>query len=180
METVTDTQRASALDAVDILNDLIGDFVAGTRVLADHHHDYRASRISEEQMSAVQKMCVSHLVLSFAKLLEFWKHYHQLVPAKHRDELKALNAELRSKGVERFRNTVAGHIWDRKRQRPLRHSEIMQELNVLIGGKLSDFLKWVNNPQGNGHAKTVLGVVESLRDSLVAEYRIRAEEVIER
>lgn len=180
METVTGTDRATALDAIDTLNDLIGDLVAATRVPGDYHEMYRAGRLRPEQMSTVQKMCISHLVLAFAKLLEFWDRYHHLVPERHRSDLKSLNATLKSRGVEEFRNTVAGHIWDRKRQRPLRHSEIMEKLSTLTGGKLGEFLRWVNNPQGNTYPNTVLSVVETLRDSLVAEHRIQPGEVIER
>ena len=62
-----------AIDAVDTLNDLIGDLAAGTIVLRDYHQQYKTGgAFNLELMSAVQKMCLSHLVLAFAKQLEFW------------------------------------------------------------------------------------------------------------
>jgi hypothetical protein len=181
MEAVTDSQRALALDAVDALNDLVGDLVAGTRVLADYHRLHKAGSVDLEQMSAVQKMCLSHLVLAFAKLLEFWEHYHQLVPDEHRSTLKELNATLRRRGADEFRNTVAGHIWDRKLQRPLHHSEVMSKLDKLVdGAALADFLRWINNTDGNAHPATVVGVIEAVRDSLVTRHAIEVSEVIDR
>jgi len=170
-----------AIDAVDTLNDLIGDLVTGTMVLRVYHQQYRTGgAFNLEQMIAVQKMCLSHLVLAFVKLLEFWKRYHQLVPDKHRADLKALNDTLKRKGVRDFRNKVAGHIWDSKQGRPLRHSEIMASLEVLTDGHLDQFLRWVNNPDGNTYPQTVLSVIEALRDSLVDEHGIQVPEVIDR
>jgi hypothetical protein len=67
MEAVTDSRRVVAIDAVETLNDLIGDLVAGTRVLADYHRSHKAGSVGLKQMSAVQKMCLSHLVLAFAE-----------------------------------------------------------------------------------------------------------------
>ena len=71
MDAASQAERSIAIDAVDTLNDLVGDLVVGTRVLADYQKDFRSRRIGEAQMSPVQKMCVSHIVLAFAKLLEF-------------------------------------------------------------------------------------------------------------
>lgn len=118
-------ERDAAIDAVDVLNDLIADLIAGTNIFKDYRQRLKSGSFRLEQMSAVQKMCFSHLVLSLCKLLEFWEHYHRLVPATHSDELKRLNSEIRRRDVEYFRNKVAGHTWDKKLQRPLRHSEIM-------------------------------------------------------
>ncbi len=82
---MADSSRDKAIDAVDILNDLIGDLSVGTRVLMDCRA--RRREFTVEQMSAVQKMCLSHLVLGFAKLLEFWKRYHDTVPDNYRADL---------------------------------------------------------------------------------------------
>ena len=114
-----------AIDAVDTLNDLIGDLIAGTTVLRDYHQQYRTGgSVSLEQMTDVQKMCLSHLVLAFAKLLEFWERYHQLVPNKHRADLKALNDTLKRKGVRDFRNKVSPAARDdRRKPRREQHTE---------------------------------------------------------
>ena len=180
MDAFSSSDRSDAIDAVDALNDLVGDLIAGTRVLADYHQDFRNQSITEGQMSAVQKMCISHLALAFAKLLEFWEKYHDVVPDEHRTNLKALNAELKARGAKEFRNTVAGHIWDRKLQRPLRNSKIMQMLEKLTGGKLVEFLNWINSVESEPSSNTVVGLVEAVRDSVVLRLDIRPHEVVER
>ena len=181
MATKASSDRDFVIDAVDTLNDFIGDLIAGTRVLADYREQHNTSSVGIGQMSAIQKMCLSHLVLTFAKILEFWDRYHAIVPEMHRETLKELNATLRHRGADEFRNTVAGHIWDRKQQRPLRHSEVMSKLKALMAGAaLPDFLRWVNNPEGNVYPETVVSVVEAVRSSLVAKHDIKVSEVIDR
>jgi len=170
----------TAIDAVDVLNDLIGDLVAGTNVFIDYRQRLERDRFSVEQMSAVQKMCFSHLALSFCKLLEFWKRYHKLVPEIHRKNLKTLNAEIRRRGANDFRNKVAGHIWDTKLQRPLRHSEVTKQLEGLIGKHADDFLCWINNPECNIYPKTIVSVVETIRNAITKEHKIEPVEVIKR
>ncbi len=175
-----DSNREMAINAVDILNDLIGDFVSGTLVLSDYYRHHKIGTFRRDQMISVQKMCLSNLVLSFAKLLEFWSRFHEVVPNEHRAVLKELNRNLIRRGVVDFRNKIVGHIWDNDLGRPLGHSEIMARLATLTGGDLTVFLRWVNNPEGNTYPRTVLGVIETLRDSLVDAHGIQPSEVIDR
>lgn len=177
---MTEPTRDLAIDAVDVLNDLIGDFVAGTLVLLDYHQRHKAGYVTLQQMTGVQKMCLSHLVLAFAKLQEFWDRFHRVVPVEHRERFKELNRALKHKDVKEFRNKVVGHIWDNSLRRPLRHSEIMNRLEALTDGHLSEFLRWVNNPQDNTYPRTVRSIVETVRDSMVTEYGIQPDEVIDR
>jgi hypothetical protein len=177
---VTKPDRNTAIDAVDTLNDLMGDLVAATQVLQEYMQRYQDGSVNLNQMSAVQKMCLSHLILALSKQLEFWRRYQIIVPAKHRSELEELNDSLRRKGVLDLRNKVAAHIWDTKQRRPLRHSEIKERLEDLTGASLGEFLRWVNNPKDNSYPTTVLSIIETLRDSLVAEHSIQIQEVIER
>ncbi len=172
--------RNTAIDAVDVLNDFIGDLIAGTNVFIDYRKRLKSGEFREEQMSAVQKMCFSHLALSFCKLLEFYERYHRLVPEKHREVLKSLNAEIRKRGVRDFRNKVAGHIWDKKLQRPLRHSEIITLLEGVIGKHADDFLYWINNPENNTYPETIVSVVETIRGSIAQEHAIDSAEVVNR
>ncbi len=172
--------RENAIDAVDVLNDLIADLVSGTNVFVDYRQRFKSGSFRIEQMVAVQKMCFSHLALSFCKLLEFWEHYQQLVPDKHRGDLKSVNSEIKRRGVKEIRNKVAGHIWDKKLKRPLRHSEIMAQLEAFIGKHADDFLGWVNNPEDNTYPNTILSVVETIRDAIAQEHAINPNEIIER
>ncbi len=172
--------RDTAIDAVDVLNDLIADLIAGTNVFRDYRQRLKSGQIRVEQMSAVQKMCFSHLALSFCKLLEFWEHYQKVVPDAHRKDLRELNTEIRRRGAKDFRNKVAGHIWDKKHQRPVRHSEIMAYLDGLIGKHADSFLNWVNNLESNPYPETIVSVVETIRDGIAREHAIDPSEILKR
>ncbi len=72
------TDRDRAVDVVDVLNDFIGDFITGGMVLRGYSRQHQEGKLPLMVMIPVQKMCVSHLVLAFAKFEEFWTHYHDL------------------------------------------------------------------------------------------------------
>ncbi|WP_350134585.1 hypothetical protein [Nitrosomonas sp.] len=93
------------------------------------------------------KQCVSRILrCHFFKLLEFWEHYHQLLPENHHRDLKELNKKIRKKGIENFRNKVSGHILDKGSEKPLAPSEIMILLEELIGEHADIFLNWIKIP----------------------------------
>ena len=75
---------------------------------------------------------------------------------------------------------MCGPFWDNEQQRPLIHSEIMARLARLTGGDMSGFLNWINNPNGNEFPSTVVSVVETVRDALMLEYSVLADEIIHR
>ena len=172
--------RENAIDAADVLNDLISDFIAGTNTFRDYRNRYKAGTFSLYQMSAVQKMCFSHIALAFCKLLEFWEKYREIVPEEHCQNLKSINSKLSKTGVLKFRNKVAGHIWDRKNQRPLYHSEIMTMLEKMIGENVDDFLNWINDPNNNVYPNTIISIVETIRDSISNEHNIDPAEIVDR
>lgn len=167
--------RKEAIDAVDILNDMVGDFVTGVMVfkLINTISDLGNARI------AAEKMCLSHIVLSFDKWIEFYKQYHSLFKDQLHDECKKLKMELERRKVEDFRDRCIGHIWDKKTKRPLPNSEILERLEKIVGSDLQTFLLWVNNPD-NIFPKTIVSIVEEARDYLVKEYKIKPDEFLDR
>ena len=170
--------RNSAIAAVIILNYLIPDFVIGTNVFIEYRERYKLKKINDMQLSAVEKMCFSHLALSLFTLLEFWDQYHQLLSRIHHANLKKLTQEIRKKGVEDFRNKFSAHLLDKKTKEPLRPSEIMNSLERLTGGHIDNFLNWINSPSNNTYPYTVVSIVETIRDSLSQEYCITPDEII--
>jgi len=175
-----DTDRNRAVDAVDILNDFIGDLITGVMVLRDYSHALKVGRLAMVQMVPIQKMCVSHLVLTLAKWLEFYDRYHDLIPDTYRDEIKRKNKILNDKKVRHFRNVVIGHLWDKDKKRPLVLSEIMSRLEIILGPKPGEFLKWINDPENEEYPNTLVSVVEALRADLMNKYSIAPEQAIER
>ena len=176
----TNQEREKAIDAADILNDLIGDFVIGTGVFKQYDEAYRSGNIDLGKMIAIQKMCISHLILGLSKISEFNRKFGTIIPMQHRGALKVINKNIREKDIEGFRNKIVGHIWDRKKQRPLRKSEIEERLKKIVSPNMGSFLSWINNPNDNSYPSTVLSVIETIRDSIVEEYQLNSDEIIER
>jgi len=164
--------RNKAIDAADTLNDFIGDLITGVMVLRKYAIEQQKGRVITQQMIAIQKMCLSYIVLTLCKFLEFWEHYHDLVPYEHHDVCKAL--------VKKFRNKCVGHLWDTKKQRILAHSEVLKRLEVVIENDLLSFLNWINDPKSNSYPSTVVSIVETVRDALLAGHAIQPDEIINR
>ena len=172
--------RARAIDAADVLNDFIGDFITGVMVFREYSKELQEGRIKLEMMVPIQKMCLSSLVLAFAKFEEFWKHYHDVVPKEHRDACKSILKAIQVRKITEFRNRCVGHIWDNAKQRPLAHSEVMRALEVMAVPNFAAFLDWINNPKANTYPSTVVSIVEAVRDAIVAGHGIRPEEIVNR
>lgn len=167
------------LDAIYILNDLFDSLVAGTMVFDYYQSRFTRGELSQTGIVAVQKMCVSHLILALNKLCEFWERFHHLVPTELRPEIKALVSQLQSRDVKEFRNTVVAHVWDKKRRRAPTQFEAMELLNR-ISGHPGSFLLWLNNPKDNTYPKTVVSIVQTLRDRLCEQHGVTADEVFQR
>ena len=175
-----DKIREKAVHAADTLNDFVGDFIGGTALFREWNTQFRVGRVPETLMINVQKICVSHLVLGLFKFVEFYERFHQVIPSEHLEACKALVSEINRKGVVEFRNKCVGHIWDKEKQRPLIHSEIMTRLARLTGGDMSGFLDWIDNPKTNEFPSSVVSVVERVRDALMSKYSISPDELIHR
>ena len=176
---MSDINRSSVLDAIYVLNDLFDSLIAGTMVFDNYQSKFTRGEFSQAGIVTVQKMCVSHLILALNKLCEFWERFHHLVPAELRPEIKALVGKLQSGDVKEFRNAVVAHVWDKKRRRALTQFEAVALLNR-ISGHPGSFLLWLNNPKDNAYPKTVVSIVETLRDRLRVQYGVTADEVFQR
>lgn len=176
---MSDIKRSSVLDAIYVLNDLFDSLIAGTMVFDNYQSKFMRGEFSQAGIVAVQKMCVSHLILALNKLCEFWERFHHLVPTELRPEIKALVSQLQRRDVKAFRNTVVAHVWDKTRRRALTQFEAVAMLNR-ISGHPGSFLLWLNNPKDNTYPKTVVSIVETLRDRLREQYGVTAEEVFQR
>lgn len=177
---MTDIERNSILDAIDVLNDLFNDLVAGTMVFENYQSRFTMGEITQPGIVAVQKMCVSHLILGLNKLCEFWEKFHCLVPEEERPEMKALVSKLQRRGIKEFRNTVVAHVWDKKCRRTRTQSEVITLLNQISDGDPGGFLMWLNNPNDNTYPKTVVSIVQTLRDHLRELHGVNADEIFKR
>src|SRR5258708_2970183 len=127
-----------------------------------------------------QKACVSHLMRSLCKCVEFYNQFKQVIPQEHQNRCKALVGEINRKGVVKFRHKCVGHIWDEDQDRPLIHSEIKTRLDQITDGDMPGFLTWINNPESNEFPSDVVSIVDTVRKALVAKYSVSPGEIIDR
>lgn len=175
-----DVQRARAVDAVDVLSDLVIDLVTGVMVFREYEASYEKKGYSDAVHLSVKRLCFFHLILSLCKTIEFWKRYRSIVPDELKGQFKTLVKTLENKKVPDFRNKYIGHIWDDDSKRPLVHSEIIEKIDIICEGDLDGFLTWINNPKGNAFPTNVVTIVEATRDTLVKMHKIRDDEFINR
>lgn len=177
---MSDADRNSILDAVYVLNDIFDALVAGTMVFERYQSEYLAGRLPQTGIVAVQKMCVSHIIMGLSRFVEFWDHYHSLVPDELRSNVEAVLKKLRSKDMKQYRNTMVAHIRDRKLGRAQTQFEAMKLLNQISDDNPKAFLAWLNNPNEHVYPKTVVSIVAKLRDHLSETHGVSAAEVFKR
>lgn len=177
---MTDIDRSTVLDAINVLNDLFYGLIAGTMVFDHYQNRFERGQFSKEGIVSVQKMCVSHLVLSLCKLVEFWEVFHHVVPVEFRPEVKKLVSKINQLEVKEYRNTVVAHVKDRKLGRARTQLEAMKVLNRISSNDPRGFLEWLNNPKDNEYPRTVVSIVVMLRDSLRESHQVTDKEVLDR
>lgn len=180
MSKVIDHNRNSVLDAIYVLNDIIDNLVASTMVFDRYQKQYELGQFSQLGIVAVQKMCVTQLVLGLSKLIEFWEHYHQVIPSDLQPELKSTLSTLKKRDLQRYRNSVIAHIWDKKLGRTQTQLEAYEQLNRISGDSPKLFLKWINDPDGNTYPDNLVSIVETLMDRLRQEHNVSSDEVLKR
>jgi len=82
--------------------------------------------------------------------------------------------------MDTFRNQVVGHIWDKSRKRPLRLSEITEQLQVMMKNDVEAFLNWINRLEPGEQPGTIASTLESVRDALVEKFKITPDEAMNR
>ena len=172
--------RERAIDALDVLNDLIGDLVTGTNVLRDYHAQHSKGKVPDELLPAIRRMCISHLVLGCCKTIEVYERFHDLIPEPQHAEAKSLVKEFRARGMDSFRNKVVGHIWDKDRGRPLRLSEITEQLQTIMKNDVDGFLSWINRLEQGEQPGTIVATLEQIRGSLVEKFKVTPDQVVQR
>jgi hypothetical protein len=166
-----------AIEAFRMLNDFVGDLVAGTRSLAVFESPGFASKIGENTQLILRRMCLSHLVVTLSKWAELYDRYKAVIPNGAREACLGLRKEIDARGIRDFRNTVVGHIWDGTLKRPLMRSEVDARLAQVLGDSQQSFLAWINNPLCNEFPKTVVAICAAAREGIRAEHGLNETEI---
>lgn len=172
--------REHAIDAAVILNDFVGDISAGVTVLNNYRELLLNDQDKETALIAVQKMCLSHLILTLYKWTEFYDKYHNLFDGDLQSKCKELTKRIKKRDIVNFRHKCIGHIWDDDVNRPIYNSEISQYLNKIILNDIQNFLGWLHNPEGNTYPVSVVSVIEKCRNTLSQKYDIPYSEIMKK
>jgi len=169
--------RMKAIEAFRMLNDFVGDLVAGTRSLEVFESPAFASKLGENTQLILRRMCLSHVVVTLSKWAELYDRYRAVIPNGQREACLSLRKEIDTRGIRDFRNAVVGHIWDDTLKRPLVRSEVDERLARVLGDSQQAFLAWINNPVSNDFPKTVVAICEAARESIRAEHGLNDAEL---
>jgi hypothetical protein len=170
--------RERAVEAARLLSYFMVDLIVGTRGLEILDNPAIAPHVTANMMVGLNRMALSHSLVTLAKWAEFYRRYAAILPSDVRSACKQLDREMKTRGVVAFRNTVVGHILDKATQRPLTSREVEERLQKVMAGDRADFFRWVNDPAGNTFPASVVAIIEHVRDRLRAEYRLGDQEIL--
>ena len=160
-------KEVRARQSVGLLNFFIGDVVTSVQVIWNIEKIYGTG----QSASCVKRMCLSHLILTVYKWTEFYDRFKEIIPEDCRVVSKTLVKNIERREIKSFRDRFIGHIWDRRKNRPLDEDEIISCVNTITGGDEDSFLRWCNNPDDKS-SPTVVSVIERVRDRIKEEYDV--------
>jgi len=170
-------KRQDAIHAFHILNYFVGDLVAASQVRRLFQSPDVTSKVSSTTVACVNRMSLGYLFLTLDKWTEFYERFRHVIPDDCRSECKSLFKEVRRRKIKGFRNTFVGHIWDKKRGRPLTEIEIEAAVDAIVDGDQEAFSTWCNNHERNEYPDTVVSIVEHTRDRLREDFKLTQAEL---
>lgn len=168
--------KLQAIEAYQLLNNFVGDLIAGTRTLELYQLTKIKKIANETTQLFVKRMCISHLIITISKWNEFYDKYKSIIPKDVIDKAKNLKKDINKRKLINFRNTVAGHIWDKKLNRPLTPNEIDNRLQQVFITNQKDFINWINDHKNNKNV-SIVSVCELLRKKIQEEYNLTEEQI---
>jgi hypothetical protein len=90
-------------------------------------------------------------------------------------EIRGFRKWYKNKNIGEFRNAIVAHIKDKNMEHP--HTKAEADLmfqNVLQKQSPTEFFYKINNQKDQGN--TIVGLIETVKDSLMERYSISAEE----
>lgn len=169
--------KDKAIEAYRILNDFVGDLIAGTRTLELYQSPKIKAVANQHTKLFAKRMCISHLIITMSKWSEFYRRYKSIIPKDIIQTAKNLQKDIDGRELVNFRNTVAGHIWDKKVNRALTPKEIDSRLQKVFVTNQKDFLNWINDPKNKKRSDTVITICELLRKRIKEEYNLTEKEI---
>ncbi len=138
------------LEAYRLANDLFLDLITGTRAYNIFQKLVSQSSPDEIVQVGLRRFCLSYVILSLCKWIEYYDRYKTFIPSDIQEQAKKLRNEIDGKRIREFRNKMVGHIWDKDTQRPITRQDTEAMLQAIVGpGDIDGFMRGVNNPNDN-------------------------------
>jgi hypothetical protein len=171
-ERPSPTSRANAVDAVTVLDRIVGDIISGAQAL----RVIQSLQVPHPQVSArIEDLCVAQLVLAGCKFVEFYKHFHHVLDDAERASAKGLIREINERRLVDFRNAFVGHIWNRGENRILLDSEAREMIGRVTKGDPAATLEWIM-PTDDKKPESVYAIVTGLLNTIRERYAVTATE----
>lgn len=169
--------KDKAIQAFHLLNYFVGDLVAASQVRRMLQTQQFSGKLSNAALGCINRMCLAYLFLTLNKLSEFYDRFHSVVPDDCKSIFKDLVKDIRRRKVKEFRDTFVGHVWDKRRNRPLTNSELEAAVLAIVDDDPDAFVSWCNDFSDNPSPDTVIGIVEHTREQIRYTHRLSDEDL---
>lgn len=171
-------QKEKAIEAARVLNNMLLDLVTGTQALNIYDLPTVSEKGDRKVRTGLDRMAISHLVVSLHKWIEFYDWYKAYIPAEEKNICRSLCARVKAKGISDFRHKVVGHLIDDATERPLTSEEIDARLRKILGEDPRSFFRWINDPREKAYPSTVVSITEHVRDRIREQYDLSDQEIV--
>lgn len=176
--TIKSTEiRNKALEAANVLDLILVDILTCINVLRIFDKPFFSKKFSQIMAAGIHRMCLWYLFLALSKWHEFYIHYKRILPEESRAICKRLSKEIQKRDIIGFRNKVIGHIWDNEARCPLSDKEVCEYIRRITNDNFTSFYQWVIDVKENVYPKTVVSIIETLRDKIMEQNSISPEEL---
>ena len=169
--------REKALEAANVLDLILVDIITCTNVLRIFDKPFFSRRFSPIMAAGIHRMCLWYLLLALCKWHEFYSRYKRILPEECVTICRDLSKEIENRGIIIFRNKVIGHIWDKEAECPLSDKEVSEYIRRITKDNFTGFYQWIIDFKENIYPKTVVSIVETLRDKIMEQNSISPEEL---
>jgi hypothetical protein len=169
--------RKKALEATSVLDLILVDILTCTNILRIFDKPFFSRKFSPIMAAGIHRMCLWYLFLALCRWYEFYIRYKKILPAGSVAICRDLSNEIQKRGIIGFRNKVIGHIWDNEAECPLSDKEVSEYIRRIAKDDFTSFYQWIIDFKENIYPKTVVSIVETLRDKIMEQNSISSEEL---
>jgi hypothetical protein len=130
-----------AVEARRLLNSFLLDLAVGTRGLDIFDLPDNCAQRKSQTAIGLNRMAISHLIVSLAKWTEFYRHYRTILPADARDACLALHHQIIAAALSTSATQLSVIYSMMIQSGPLTSREIDERFERVIG--------WINNTTAN-------------------------------